>query len=232
MGLQQPQDRMSQAEFNEIIDALDISGSIGLNARQPSSAHAATSRESVAAPAAAAPATAGAQYAAQQSASSDVVKAQREQDTASASASANPEEESASTAAAAAETPTTEKQQAEGTQEGKKDGEGQPSKDNSTPSTAGAVAAAAAASAAAPAAPGAEVATLQQILRVKDCNLALVSDVDEQLLLNISFKQPVRVNSKALNSKPSQNLNPKSLNCKTPAPVFCVVRVDPLSVFT
>lgn len=38
-----------------------------------------------------------------------------------------------------------------------------------------------------------EVATLQQLFRTKLCNVALVSDVDEQLLLNISFKQPVRL---------------------------------------
>ncbi|OEH78255.1 hypothetical protein cyc_00731 [Cyclospora cayetanensis] len=40
---------------------------------------------------------------------------------------------------------------------------------------------------------GSEIATLHQILRMKESNLALVSDVDEQLLLNISFKQPIRL---------------------------------------
>ncbi|KAL8433030.1 hypothetical protein ACSSS7_004170 [Eimeria intestinalis] len=38
-----------------------------------------------------------------------------------------------------------------------------------------------------------EVSTLQQLLQNKVKRLALVSDVDEQLLLNISFKQPVRL---------------------------------------
>lgn len=43
-----------------------------------------------------------------------------------------------------------------------------------------------------------QVASLQQLLRAKNLNLALVSDVDEQLLLNISFKQPVRLTAFAV----------------------------------
>lgn len=40
---------------------------------------------------------------------------------------------------------------------------------------------------------GPEFATLQQVLEANPRDVALVSDVDDQLLLKINFKQPVRV---------------------------------------
>ncbi|CDI75149.1 hypothetical protein, conserved [Eimeria praecox] len=174
MGLPQPQDRLSQSEFTEIHDALDITGSVALNVRQPVGAQTAPRAAS-----AAASGSADAGHTAQP----DVLKTTGEQNP-STCADANTEEEPKPTGEVGPETQETKGQPTE-RKEADKEGGTQPST----------LAATAAPCVAAVPAPGAEVATLQQILRTKDCNLALVSDVDEQLLLNISFKQPIRLAS-------------------------------------
>ncbi|CDJ60202.1 hypothetical protein, conserved [Eimeria maxima] len=175
MGLPQPQDRLGQTDLTEIHEVLDISGSIALNARQPPAAH-------VASTSAAPPPDAGGPVGAAQL---DAAKSQGEHKT-STSVDANTQEQTTAAAETASETQKTGTQATSGTEANEKGCTAQ-QPDGNTPSAA-----------AAAAAPGSEIGTLQQILRTKEFNLALVSDVDEQLLVNISFKQPVRLASFAI----------------------------------
>lgn len=171
-------ERQAQADFYEIGNAIDIPGSVALNARQPSPAGAAGS---TAAQAPIAPDKIPVQASAPSKNSSSVSRTEgsssKETQVAPVSAGKEVElnrrgETGADQSSSAADP---------GAQGSSKEGEDGKSVQHAGGSPS-----------AAPSAP-CEVATLQQLLRTKIGNLALVSDVDEQLLLNISFKQPVRV---------------------------------------
>ncbi|KAL8448160.1 hypothetical protein Emed_003973 [Eimeria media] len=169
-------DRQGQPEHCDIYDYIDVVGSLALNARQPQPQAAATSTtagkstttETGGEPSAppAAPASEAPPTATE---AEEPVKASAEE---SSAGEQKEDSDAADKTTRSAEGGHTEPQ-AEG-------------RGSQTPG-------ASPAAAAAPTTATCEVATLQQLLQNKMNSLALVSDVDEQLLLNISFKQPVRL---------------------------------------
>ncbi|KAL8271225.1 hypothetical protein Esti_004886 [Eimeria stiedai] len=172
MGME-PRDRQGQAELWDICDFIDVVGSVALNARQPLPQPAAAST------------TAGAPTTAGTGGDSSAPPA------APASEAPPTADEPVEPVKASAEGSTADIQKEDSDAADKTTlraecGEaGAPAKDQGK-QTPGAPPTAAPA-------PTCEVATLQQLLQNKLNSLALVSDVDEQLLLNVSFKQPVRL---------------------------------------
>ncbi|KAL8432312.1 hypothetical protein Efla_000896 [Eimeria flavescens] len=173
-------DRQGQAELCDICDFIDVVGSIALNARQPSP-HTLAAVGSNAPPPPARPVGKTSESSALPGKSEDAVgiaaTPPREPPDASAPSSANAAgEESAN---------KTKICSSEGVEAAAQPAASQDNKDAQSCDAPGSTEAVA----------NCEVATLQQLLQSKLCNVALVSDVDEQLLLNISFKQPVRLTS-------------------------------------
>ncbi|CDJ62342.1 hypothetical protein, conserved [Eimeria necatrix] len=171
MGLE-PRDLHNKSEFTEIWDALDLTSSVALNARQPAPS---ASRPSAAASAAAAAPGQGRDTAAdaEGAAASDLPAVSAPTGDAGPPAS---EAGLSGAEAVAANTGSSNALEQAGASRAAEDLQAD------------------AAASAAPAAT-AEIATLQQILRTREGNLALVSDVDEQLLINVCFKQPIRLAS-------------------------------------
>lgn len=173
----QPRDRQIQADFCEIRDAIDVLSSIALNARQPLPP---TAAKTAAPPAPVSPEKQSAQNAPPLGTQSAILSEE-------AAASREPQEvNAAASAEAAAETPEDSVKLGSGAGgakvEGAPDGPSDaPEVQRPPPPTSQEAAVC-------------EVATLRQILLANDSRrMALVSDVDEQLLLNVSFKQPIRV---------------------------------------
>ncbi|XP_026193694.1 uncharacterized protein LOC34617853 [Cyclospora cayetanensis] len=163
MGLESLE-RLQQVEFSDIREALDLGDCFALNARQPS-LHLHSRSESATSPAA---------FEKEPEAGAAGAKDGEQP------ATANMDKTSKETAEA-----NCEKERSLGEDVKKSEVAGNAS--CSRPSTVLPFGVGASAK------KGSEIATLHQILRMKESNLALVSDVDEQLLLNISFKQPIRL---------------------------------------
>lgn len=173
----EPRDRQGLVEFCEICDALDVVGSVALNARQP------------------APSAAGGTGIAQVSAPSE--KQPDSAGTADAARGTSPKASLEANASPSAEL-SVHKQAGETGRDRAADAKGSAVERTPEAANDGGSSQLPVDSAPASLTSACEVATLQQVLRTKGCNLALVSDVDEQLLLNISFKQPVRVSKDTL----------------------------------
>lgn len=168
-------ERQTQADFYEISGAIDIPGSVALNARQPSLAAVADSTAAQAStPPDKQPAQANAASETSGSASRTEISSPKKTQVAHASAGTEVELDKCGA------TGVDRNSGVQASPMAAQDGESV--QHSSTPPSAAPFAAC-------------ELATLQQLLRTKSGNMALVSDVDEQLLLNISFKQPVRVTS-------------------------------------
>ncbi|KAL8455307.1 hypothetical protein Emag_000891 [Eimeria magna] len=166
-------DRQGQPELCDIYDYIDVVGSLALNARQPLPQPAAASTT------ANRPATTGTE-----GESSAPPAAPASESPPTANVPVEPPKTSAeeSTAGAQKEDSGT----ADKTTRSDEGGQSGPQAEARGSQTPGVPAAAALTATC-------EVATLQQLLQNKLNSLALVSDVDEQLLLNVSFKQPVRL---------------------------------------
>lgn len=177
MGLE-PRDLHNQSEFTEIWDALDLTSSVALNARQPAPS---ASRPSAAASTAAAAPGQGRDTAADAEGAAACALPAVSRPTEDAGPPASEASLSGAADAVAANTGSTNALEQTGASRAAEDLQAD------------------AAASAVPAA-SAEIATLQQILRTREGNLALVSDVDEQLLINVCFKQPIRVSSLLLSS--------------------------------
>lgn len=163
-------DRQSQADFCEICDAIDVLGSVALNARQPPQSTATGSARQIGSASLERRATSSSATAGTTSNDPQEVKS-------SAGADGTVQEQAEKNVEKPSELETCG---AEGTSEASKQGNKCVSSVVSSSATP---------------VPACEVATLQQLLQAKSSHVALVSDVDEQLLLNISFKQPVRLTS-------------------------------------